>query len=488
MADTNLPNHVTLSDDLHEFTLKLRDGARGFNEGSTSPSTLNQTSGGGKYGDFDANFSHLEQRTWHGGRGSENFVDDQTRYFDSKELWSLTPNKLFPAPQWDFAKGIRVVDEYMPVTRNLTWVSLIGSNRFQDISFAASATYNADRAYVFIRRKGTPNSNLLTLEQCADNAGDPGTVNKTVTKTISDITDFISVFQEFDWTTTQAQSSGTTYHIKVYGGSADTSDNCWQIGVDAGVSGGKSSTAGSVWVASGWKPFFRVVEAPVNRKWLPFYLEGGTYVVSVNADLSASVVYINGDRGTASAGSTTTLTNSARTWPTDKWAGARVKIIGGTGVGLNSRITSNTSTILTLTDTLPFALDNTSRYVIYKTPYWTTDSIGTTGLGAVTDVAVLGNIAYFAQGAGVNMRRARVNANNHEWAADGTNRADLVKRHFDPSAGAQLWKSNRSPVQYAYAPAVAWGVNLTFGTGVGVGSAEYLITGLQPYNNQMYIL
>lgn len=488
MTDPNLPSHVRLEDDNHIFDLQLRDGANGFREGSTSPSTLSVTGGGGKYGDFDANFSHLEQRSWHSGRGSENFVDDQTRFFDSKDLWSLTPNKLCPAPQWDFAKGIRAVDEYMPITRNLTWIPLIGVNRFQDISYVGASSYSADKVSFFIRRKGSPGT--LTQEQCPDSAGDPGVANKTVTKTTSDITDTVGDFQEFNWTTTTAQTSGVTYHVKVYGAAADSIENCWELGVDTGTTGGKSSTAGSVWVSAAWKPFFRVTDASNSKTFLMFYLEGGTYALVQNANLSSSVLYINGDRGTASAGATTTLTNSSRTWVVNQWAGARVKVIGGTGVGLNARIASNTSTVLTFetADTLPYALDNTSRYVIYKTPYWTTASIGTTGLGAVYSVAVINNIAYFAQGAGVNIRRAQSSANTHNWADDGTNRAELLRTHFDPTAGSQMWKTNKSPTTYSYAPAVAWGVSLTFGTAVPVGSADYLITGLEPFNNQMMVL
>lgn len=486
MSDPNLPTHVRLEDDTHIFDLQLRDGANGFREGSTSPSTLSVTGGGGKYGDFDANFSHLEQRSWHGGRGNENFVDDQTRFFDSKELWSLTPNKLIPAPQWDFAKGLRNVDEYMPVTRNLTWIPLVGANLYQTIAYSASASYSADRAQIFVRRKGKPRGSL-TVQQCPDGTGKPGTANKTVSLTTTDITDTISSLQVFDWTTTTAQVSGTTYYLQVYDTVADTIGNCWEIGVDTGTSGGLSSSDGITYSASGWKMFFRVTDAPIGRKFLDFDLEGGKYAVSQNLDLSASVVYINGDRGTASAGSTTTLTNSARAWTTNQWAGARVKIIGGTGLGLNSAITSNNGTVLTLTDTLPYALDNTSRYVIYKTPWWTTTSIGTTGLGYVTSVSVVNNIAYFAQGASVNIRRAQSSANTHNWADDGTNRAEIVKAHFDPAVGSQMWKANKSPTTYSYATAVAWGVNLTFGTAVPVGSADYLVTNLQPYNNQMYI-
>jgi len=298
----------------------------------------------------------------------------------------------------------------------------------------------------------------------------------------------LSEFLTFDWTTTESQTASTTYHIKIYGAAADNDASHWEIGVDASAgSGGKYSAAGSSWTAATWKPYFRVSDADIARRWLHFELEGGHYVVSVNDDLTASAVYINGDRGTASAGSTTSLTNSSRTWVVDRWAGARVKIIGGTGKGLNSVITSNTATVLTLTSTLPYALDNTSRYVIYDTPYWTTDSIGTTGLGAVLDVAVLNNVAYFAQGSSVNVRRARSNANTHDWAADSTNKANLLYPFYDAADGPQMWRYTVSDGNIARANKQDWGTDLTFRTGLPAGRTDYLVTNFIDYNNTLYV-
>lgn len=489
MSDVSLPNHVLLEDnDGFKFELELQDGAPGFQESSSSPSSLVSNPGGTRFGDYDANFSHIEQRSFHGGRGNENFVDDQTRYFDSKELWSLTPNKLFPAPQWDFSKGLRTVDEYMPITRNVTWVKLIGSNLYQDVSFS-SVGVTADSAAIFVRRRGTPKGNL-TLELCADGTNKPGTVLKTVTKSTSDITDTISLFQLFDWTGTQSLTGSTTYYVKVYGNSADDSDHHWAIGVDAGTTGGQSSSNGTSWSSAAWKPFFRVMDAPVARTLIPFYLEGAWYVVSNNDDGSNSSVYINGDRGTASSGSSTVLTNSARTWVANRWAGARVKIIGGTGISQTAGIVSNTTTALTLDTTLSIALDNTSRYVIYKTPYWTTDSIGTHGLGRVVSVAVVNKVAYFAQGLSTNTRKASSSANTHTWAADGTNKSDMLEVLGDAN-GLQMFSVTKTDSTYKIAnvsSSVVIGTTLSFGAAVQVGSPDYLITGMQTYNNQMYIL
>ncbi len=51
--------------------------------------------------------------------------------------------------------------------------------------------------------------------------------------------------------------------------------------------------------------------------------------------------------GLATAGSTTTLTDSTKNWVVNQWAGKRVRLTSGTGIGYEYAITSNTATILT---------------------------------------------------------------------------------------------------------------------------------------------
>lgn len=68
------------------------------------------------------------------------------------------------------------------------------------------------------------------------------------------------------------------------------------------------------------------------------------------------------DSGTATSGSTTTLTCLGKNWTADQWINYQVRITAGTGVGQKSRITDNTG------DTLTFAagatIDVTSQFVI----------------------------------------------------------------------------------------------------------------------------
>jgi hypothetical protein len=78
------------------------------------------------------------------------------------------------------------------------------------------------------------------------------------------------------------------------------------------------------------------------------------------------------DTGTASAGSTTTLTDSTKDWSkdafgnpiTNRWKGRVVKITGGTGVGQERIIASNTATALTVATKWTTAPDATSVYQI----------------------------------------------------------------------------------------------------------------------------
>ena len=56
------------------------------------------------------------------------------------------------------------------------------------------------------------------------------------------------------------------------------------------------------------------------------------------------------EQGAASSGGTNTLTDSSKSWTTNEFANKFVLIISGTGLGQSRKVTSNTSTILTVQD------------------------------------------------------------------------------------------------------------------------------------------
>ena len=71
---------------------------------------------------------------------------------------------------------------------------------------------------------------------------------------------------------------------------------------------------------------------------------------------------------TATAAATTTLAqlvDASRNWPPNLLAGARGRIVAGTGAGQEFTVNTSSPTILTFTSNIATALDSTSIYVIY---------------------------------------------------------------------------------------------------------------------------
>ena len=70
------------------------------------------------------------------------------------------------------------------------------------------------------------------------------------------------------------------------------------------------------------------------------------------------------DCGTVSTGSSTTVTDSTKAWPINRWSNFSVKIMYGTGKGQVAQILNNTATALTLVKPFSVATDTTSTYAI----------------------------------------------------------------------------------------------------------------------------
>lgn len=434
----------------------------------------------------------IEQRNWIGGQGRRRYDDDPTGYFDSDYIWTMTEGRVFPSLQWRFANSLRSADTSLPNgSVSFAYWKLYGNTpasriaRYLSISFAASATYSADKGYLWIRRVGTPGT--LTFELCANSAGNPGTVLQTVTKTTSNITDTVSVYQVFDWTSTEALTSGTTYHIKIYGASSDNAANHWEVlGNSAGTSS-KYSSDNSSWTSATISMFYRVTDADApNRQFKFFMLDGGLYALGMHDSGAASIIRQNGTRGTATAATSTTLTNTNVTMTTNIHANAKIRIFDGTGDGQIRNISSNTATQFTVSPAWEITPDTTSRYVVFSSDDWPAVT-GTPGLGAAKDKPlVVSGIAYIPQGQSVNIRRMRVNASSHDFAADGTNKADKLGLNVE-GAAPLIYAANAATSKIKSASVVAWGTDLTFGTEKAIGGSEYRITNLFSHNRVLKV-
>ncbi len=70
------------------------------------------------------------------------------------------------------------------------------------------------------------------------------------------------------------------------------------------------------------------------------------------------------DAGTATSGTTATLTDSSQSWTTDEWKDYTLWIYAGTHAGQMAQISSNTSTALTFTPAFSSAVDTTDKFRI----------------------------------------------------------------------------------------------------------------------------
>ena len=96
------------------------------------------------------------------------------------------------------------------------------------------------------------------------------------------------------------------------------------------------------------------------------------------------------------------LTDTTKVWAVNQFAGKRVRIVGGTGIGQEASITSNLATTLTITGVFTTAPDTTSHYVIYEMP---ARGLATNLMWAYnnSDTANKGRYIYSPRGSGSNL-------------------------------------------------------------------------------------
>lgn len=469
--------------ELLDFSTKKRFGLKLEGSGALQIGTISQDDtvhvrqAGKRVGDFD------EQRSWKGGRGIDRLSDRPDGYWDSKDAWTLSEGRAHPTLLWRFAKGLRSADFFLPdSTHSMGWKTLTGAAPYVAMSFTSSG-FTTSYLRLWIRKHGTPGD--LTISLYDDSSGSPGSSLDSVTLSASDVSDVLSKFQKFDFS--NVLSSSTVYWIHIQCASTDNTNNHWDIGGYNDGSTGKSSTDGSTWAVANFDLYYYVANEDVARTFFTFFLDEAMYVVDAKEDLStASQLYLNGDRGKATSATSTTLVQSTKSWVADRWIGAFVKIIRGTGAGQVREILDNDGTSLTVSAWL-LTPDNTSEYIIYGTDWFT--EITPAGLSLVSgNPVVVNRIVYFPQGA-ATLRTMVWNSTTaaHSFEDDSGAVKFLIKT--TSASGIKLWGSNVSNLLY-YASAVDYATsptNLTWSGGQAIGDTTYPITGLAEKDGLIYI-
>lgn len=465
----NPTHHLSLSDGERTIGLIVTNSrgerdARSIRRSPMQRTAMKTTTGNQTYSDMNWPWVTAAQDNFSGGRGSEDFEKDTSKYFDGRRL-NVTSDKVFLGPQETYMIGLK--KGINNLTGSMSWLSMLdGELKYFAAKITPTETFTAGQIQIWVRRRGTPLSDLtIQLRQSADNA--PSTVLETKTISITDVTDTISEIWKV--TVNQSLTAGNNYWIVVFSNTSDDT-NYWQVGVANTTTNNKQSSDGTVWTISAKSLYCRITEASAGTKTKLFSYRYCRYAVRRTA-AAAPTVWINGDRGMADAntGALSTLVDATKSWATDEWAGSIVQIISGKGFDDPQnwrKITGNDATTLTVDTSWTIEHDTTTEYVILNSNKW----YQITGHGltvGVTDIKVVNNIVYFCQGDDVAMRRMRWNTSTgvHDWDADGTNKAvKLCPIRTD--TGLVIWRANNKDasgyVSVSKASIVDWGNNLTF--------------------------
>jgi hypothetical protein len=438
--------------------------------------------------------SHIEQRTWIGGRGSDDFALDPTRFFDSHMAFTMVNGKVFPAPQWKLGVCEDFKESYEYLPGNVNWQALLGDKRWVSIDFiVGESAFDANKIYIWLRRTGSPNA--VTYSIYTDSDGYPNELhpNATGTVDINDVTDVVSCWIAVDISDSDALSIDTKYHVVIHASEDDNAANHWEVGVDKTESYSKYSSSGESWSSAEFTLYHRVMAAVTNRRIYYFLFRGALYAVDRKADGSASELFINGDRGVSTTGGGTSLQDSNKSWTVDEWVGAWVQIVAGTGKGQCRQIINNTVDTLSISswDVNP---STDSLYVIYSTNIW--QDITPTS-GDQFDVPITGptwvaeKVAYFPRGNGTNIFKMQYNESatppEHEFRDDTGDNADLIYGFSDETNGYKLYIADNNEMTLTRFSTVAYASNLASGTSIDVGDDSAEIVNITEHNDKLWI-
>lgn len=423
--NTSTPTHtISLSDGAQTFGLRLDGDYKYIQQTPQTPSTLMINQQGSEFGDFDPSMSHIQQTEWYGGRASERFVEDQTRYYDAKNMWTTSTGLTHPSLQWRYVIGDYLVQNALQLAKNYAWRSV--ANNTYSVKFTNASTLSAKNVQMWIRKIGNPGT--LTIEIRTNSANAPTSTvvtNATATATGSTITDEDVHYHTFVFSSAASLSASTDYHLLIYGASTDNIQNHWEV-----MTSNYSSTAPysytsadrSTWTATTYNLYYRMTAAPTDQKWKFFLLQGVLY----GAKLGTAKLY----------------------------------------------------KIETSTDSY-----GNKSYDDFKT----TEITGH-GLTYISDILVVNNFAYVAQGNSYVMRRFKPDETT-QWEDDGTNKADLLTMHSTASDGAvvAIYRAAGTGSRNVYfAPIQSWGTNLTYGTTIKIGKGDP-VSSIISYQGKLYV-
>lgn len=474
------------------YDLIIKGGDKSIQEIPLGTNPL--TPGGSrKYGDFDPSFGHIQMTSWERGWGGYDFSDDEFRFDRSVNMWTATKNNIFSVPYWTQGgdpQGACVADLSASGSVRMS-LPLTGSTGYYSTKVNPTTGFTAENLFIWAMFRGDYTSGTrpnITAYIYDDNAGEPGSIVATGTTVYVQDED-MKVWKCHQLTFSgYTMTGGTDYHIVLKVDVGATGEDLSEFIVRPPYRGsGHKSTDASTWsFADGFAHYLHGGRTRAKAS-VFFELARTPFKLVSLKNGTTNGLYMMGDHGLATAGTSTTLTDSNEgvrgAWTAGQWAQDLLIIVAGTGAGQERTITTNdTAGQITVSSAWGITPDATSEYAIISfTEDWYKVPSGTHGLTSSKSVTVAQNIAYFSKGYGANMKRMRFNASALQFADDGTNDADIVT-----SAGGLVWKCTDDDGKIAYASYQDWGTNLAFTDLSQVTPTGFNFTGANLHGGNIY--
>lgn len=263
------------------------------------------------------------------------------------------------------------------------------------------------------------------------------------------------------------------------------------------------SSNGSTWSNASYALYYRLEDANTKRKFHFFQLKQASYAVDERADGSNSRLYMNGERGRATAGAASSLTDSDNgmlgSWTDDQWNGWFIRITKGTGLGQWRLISDSTSAgVITIDTAWDINPDATSDYVIYGGKSWQEISLSLDSISAVVkDVAVFHGMATLAQGENTPAIFVSYEGGNTPPDHEGDNapndnriKIDLLHVTHKPSRGAVLWLARNSDMTVTRMDTFSWGAPSIskFSKPIKVGGKSWDMINMTDMDGRLFVM
>ena len=495
-----------------------RPDAKGIQKMSYPSTALKIAQGNSGYGDFEMPYTPIVQSDWGGGRGQEEFEKDTSRFYDSYRC-DTTRGKIEAGPLATESTGptlTTIGDSHTNAQQEIPDVTptpdvnaiaskfTVGASDFEMKSVEITAKANVlDAKETFVIR--------LYSHDAVNNEPDATLAYSffQVSTLLVGIGNTIDISISLVYTLV----AGTTYWIGIENPSHTelVSFNAYE---GTGLTYGSclyDATSGTWSAYTQTKELsFLINSTPVGERKF-FEYKGAMYYFEIPDSGATPSLWMNGYRGMAGDNSgalntTVTAINMATGYVdlTDKI----IQIVSGPGITEKQtwrRIVSNTEanpTVLTVSPAWTVAQTTSTQFVILGCNSWT-QITGTSSASSATnikdmatlvtnptDIQIVDDIIYIAQGSGKLMARMKLLATGL-WAdcfAD-SDYADFLQLVVDAEGARKIWRGEAVASLASSATPLASGAtwdaaaDLTWGSDITCGSTSVKITNLVAYGN-----